>query len=402
MSRNKNFTVMETNKTGVRFRNSLLSRLNEQQLETRRRYEEQQKSVVVEVMEVAAGYTQPLLHLGRCVSRLDCIVALAVAAVSAPVQYCRPSILPASAPRALTFSQLRHPIVELQDRVNYIPNDVSLSPASSLHLITGPNMGGKSTYLRSVGCAVLMAQVGAFVPADSAELSVVDSVLVRIGAGDCQAEGRSTFMAEMVETSSILATASAASLVLIDELGRGTSTYDGFGLAWAVSEHLATQLASFTLFTTHYTELTQLAEKVANVSNFHVSAITDQSKLTLLYQLQPGVCDRSFGINVAQIARFPAEVLAEAEARMARLEGFAPGEEVAGGQVREGEAYIASVLARVAALQGGQVLLLLLLTISPLLPLSSTHPLFISPPCLPFSYPLLQGLLFLCLCFFSL
>ena len=131
-------------------------------------------------MDVASGYTEPLLHLGRCISRLDCVVAMSVAAVSAPTQYVRPKILPSSSPRELTFSQLRHPIVELQDNVNFIPNDVNLSTSSSLHLITGPNMGGKSTYLRSVGCAVLMAQCGSFVPADSATLSVADSVLVRI------------------------------------------------------------------------------------------------------------------------------------------------------------------------------------------------------------------------------
>ena len=163
-----------------RFRNAQLSRLNDEHQDVKRRYEDQQKSVVAEVMDVASGYADPLLHLGRCISRLDCIIAMAVAAVTAPTQYVRPKILPSNVPRELTFSQLRHPIVELQDNVNYIPNDVTLSKSSSLHLITGPNMGGKSTYLRSVGCAVLMAQCGSFVPADSATLSVVDSVLVSI------------------------------------------------------------------------------------------------------------------------------------------------------------------------------------------------------------------------------
>jgi len=322
VSKSKDYTVFETNKTGIKFRNSQLTKLNEEQLVTRKKYEEIQKSVVQEIMEVSSGYSEPMLHLGHCISRLDCIVSFAIAAVSAPTPFSRPKILPASSPRMMNFSQLRHPIVELQDTVSFIPNDLQLSPSSSLHLITGPNMGGKSTFLRSVGCAVLMAQCGSFVPADSAELSVTDSVLVRIGASDCQAEGRSTFMAEMVETSSILSSATASSLILIDELGRGTSTYDGFGLAWAVSEHIATQLGSFTLFTTHYTELTQLANKVSCVTNYHVSALTDQDKLTLLYQLEPGVCESSFGINVAQIANFPKEVIEEARLRMRKLDGF--------------------------------------------------------------------------------
>jgi len=346
LPKNKNYTIIDQPKTGIRFRNAQLSRLNDEHQDVKRRYEDQQKSVVAEVMDVASGYADPLLHLGRCISRLDCIVAMAVAAVTAPTQYVRPKILPSTSPRELTFSQLRHPIVELQDNVNYIPNDVTLSKSSSLHLITGPNMGGKSTYLRSVGCAVLMAQCGSFVPADSATLSVVDSVLVRIGASDCQVEGRSTFMAEMVETSAILTSATSSSLILIDELGRGTSTYDGFGLAWAVSEHIATKVNSFTLFTTHYTELTQLADKVDCVTNYHVSALTDSDRLTLLYQLQPGVCDGSFGINVAQMVKFPKEVIAEAEGRLARLNG--------GGREGEkgGEELLSSFLEKVAVLEG--------------------------------------------------
>jgi len=321
---NKNFHVIEANKSGIKFRNSRLEQLNDSFSDVTKKYEEQQKSIVGEMITISSGYTDPMAHLGQVLSRLDVLVSLATAAVSAPSQFCRPKVLPAlkEGQAYMRFTDLRHPIVELQDNVNFIPNDVHFGPDSSLHIITGPNMGGKSTYLRSVGMAVLMAQVGSFVPAEAAELSVIDSILVRIGASDCQVEGISTFMAEMVETHSILTTATSSSLVLIDELGRGTSTYDGFGLAWAVSEHIAKVIKCPTLFTTHYTELTELAAQVKNVTNFHVSALVSEGKLTLLYQLQPGVCDQSFGIDVATIANFPEKVIEDAKKRIFKLEGY--------------------------------------------------------------------------------
>jgi len=321
---NKNFTIMEANKSGIKFRNSKLEQLNDSHSDLSKKYEDQQKSIVSEMVAISSGYTEPMTHLGQVISKLDVLVSLAVAAVSAPTQFCRPKVVPtvSDQPSQLHLTQLRHPIVELQDSVNFIPNDVKFSVDSTLHLITGPNMGGKSTFLRSVGCAVLMAQCGSFVPAETAEISVMDSILVRIGASDCQVDGISTFMAEMVETHSILSTATASSLVLIDELGRGTSTYDGFGLAWAVSDHIARVIKCPTLFTTHYTELTELADQVESVTNFHVSALTTDGKLTLLYQLQPGVCDQSFGIDVAKIANFPEEVIENAKKRIAKLEGI--------------------------------------------------------------------------------
>jgi DNA mismatch repair protein MSH2 len=317
---NKSYIILDNNKSGVKFRNSKMEALNDEHNDLTKRYELQQESIVQEIIGISAGYADPMNHLGQVISRLDVLVALAVTAVSAPTPYCRPVVEPAGSGQ-MTFTQLRHPIIEIQDNVNFIPNDVFFSKDSSyFQIITGPNMGGKSTYIRSVGVAVIMAQVGSFVPADAATIQVVDSVMVRIGASDCQVKGISTFMAEMLETSSILATATSNSLVLVDELGRGTSTYDGFGLAWAVSEHIATVTKCFTLFTTHYTELTSLADKVPGVKNYHVSAITDHEKLTLLYEVQPGVCDKSFGLHVARLASFPESVVKEANDRVALLE----------------------------------------------------------------------------------
>lgn len=231
--------ILESNKSGVKFRNKKLELLNDTYAELFERYEQQQQAIVSEMLSIAAGYSDIMNHLGMLISKLDVIVALSLAAVSAPTPYVKPTILPQS-DRKMIFTGLRHPIVELQENVSYIPNDVEFDKDNStFHIITGPNMGGKSTYIRSVGTAVLMAQIGSFVPADSATMSVVDSIMVRIGSSDCQVKGISTFMAEMLETSNILHCATEKSLILIDELGRGTSTYDGFGVAWAVSEHIA-------------------------------------------------------------------------------------------------------------------------------------------------------------------
>jgi len=320
----KSITILESNKTGIKFRNKKLDTLNDEYSELSEKYEHQQSAIVAEMLGIASGYTDIMNHLGMLISKLDVIVSLSLAAVSAPNQYIKPEMLPQTE-RKMRVTGLRHPIVELQESVSFIPNDVEFEQNNStFHIITGPNMGGKSTYIRSVGVAVLMAQIGSFVPADSAQFSVVDSIMVRIGASDCQMKGISTFMAEMLETSNIIESATENSLILIDELGRGTSTYDGFGIAWAVSEHIAKEIRCFTLFTTHYTELTKLADEVATVSNYHVTALVDDSRLTLLYQIQPGICDKSFGIHVAKLANFPNDVIEDASKRLEKLERGLP------------------------------------------------------------------------------
>ena len=213
----------------------------------------------------------------------------------------------------------RHPVVEAQV-AHFIANDVTLNRSRQMLLITGPNMGGKSTYMRQVALITLLACCGLWVPARSAKIGEIDQIFTRIGASDDLAGGRSTFMVEMTETAHILHNASANSLVLLDEIGRGTSTFDGLALAWAVARHLVSATRAFTLFATHYFELTQLANEYKQLANVHLDAKEHGADLVFLHAVEEGPASQSYGIQVARLAGVPSPVILAARRHLRELE----------------------------------------------------------------------------------
>jgi DNA mismatch repair protein MutS len=258
-----------------------------------------------------------ILETARAVATLDALAALADAA--AAFNYTRPHVHEGD---EFVATEVRHPIVERHVSA-FVPNDVQLDATThQLTILTGPNMGGKSTYLRQIALVALMAQAGSFVPARSAKLGIVDRIFARVGASDNIARGQSTFMVEMQETATILHTATAKSLVILDEIGRGTATFDGLSLAWAVAEHLAsnTRARPRTIFATHYHELTDLADALGGVVNAHVTAREFRDEIVFLHKIVPGRSDRSYGIQVARLAGLPASVVRRASEILASLE----------------------------------------------------------------------------------
>ncbi len=258
-----------------------------------------------------------LQRVAGCLAQLDVLATLAE--VAAREGYVRPEV---DEGFELDIVGGRHPVVErMMPREQFIPNDVRLGPDARMIVLTGPNMAGKSTILRQIGLVVLLAQIGSFVPATRARVGIADRVFTRVGASDNLVRGQSTFMVEMSETSAILHTATARSLVLLDEIGRGTSTWDGVSIAWAVSEHLHERVGCKTVFATHYHELTQLADEFVSVRNYNVSVKEVGEKILFLHRLQPGGADRSYGIEVGRLAGLPPAVITRARALLALLEG---------------------------------------------------------------------------------
>ncbi|HLG25975.1 MAG TPA: DNA mismatch repair protein MutS, partial [Candidatus Gracilibacteria bacterium] len=260
-------------------------------------------------------------RIQRTAKRLALLdVLCSLAAIALEQRYCRPSVTDDA---EIHIVAGRHPVVEsMTANSNFIPNDVTLKQdGERLLLITGPNMGGKSTYLRQAALIVLMTQIGSFVPAEKAEIGLVDRIFTRVGASDNLVRGQSTFMVEMQEAANILQHATARSLVILDEVGRGTSTYDGVSIAWAILEYLHDAIKSKTLFATHYHELIPLAERLPHAANYSVAVKENAEEgVVFLYKILRGGVDKSYGIEVAKLAGMPASTVARAQQILKDLE----------------------------------------------------------------------------------
>ncbi len=273
----------------------------------------------LELRERVAAYVPAIQQNAHLIAQLDCLQSLAEAAVRN--HYVRPQL---ATDGRIRIAGGRHPVVEqVVGRNRFVPNDLDLDNGETL-IITGPNMGGKSTYMRQVALIVLMAQMGSFVPAKSAQIGLVDRIFTRVGAADDLFSGQSTFMVEMMESKVALTEATGNSLILFDELGRGTSTFDGMALAWAIIEYAHNHLGAKTLFSTHYHELTTLAERLPRVRNVCCQVVEEKGELVFLRRVTPGRADRSYGINVAKMAGLPLPVVQRARQILQRIEQRAP------------------------------------------------------------------------------
>jgi DNA mismatch repair protein MutS len=298
----------QTITNGERFVTPALKEYEERVLTASERIEQRERDLF-DALRARVGKHVGRMHaMARATAVIDAVASLAEVAMREG--YTRPRL---TNDFALRISAGRHPVVErMMPRDKFVPNDVHLTADARVIVLTGPNMAGKSTILRQVGLIALMAHIGSFVPASDAEIGVLDRLFTRVGASDNLARGQSTFMVEMTETSAILHTATERSLVLLDEIGRGTSTYDGVSIAWAVTEHLHSETRCKTIFATHYHELTQLAEELAALRNYNVAVREVGDRILFVHRLEPGGADRSYGIEVGRLAGLPPAVLERA------------------------------------------------------------------------------------------
>ncbi|MGM0768996.1 MAG: DNA mismatch repair protein MutS [Pseudomonadota bacterium] len=306
----------QTLKNAERFITPELKEFEDKALSAKSRALAREKSLYDEVLETVAAQLAPLQDAAQALAELDVLSNFAERATS--LRFSAPEF---SEMPGFDIEEGRHPVVEQLLSEPYVPNDLLMDTQRRMLVITGPNMGGKSTYMRQAALIALLAYTGSFVPANRAILGPVDRIFTRMGSSDDIAGGRSTFMVEMTETANILHNATEYSLVLMDEVGRGTSTFDGLSLAWATAEHLAKEIRCYTLFATHYFELTQLADDLRHAVNVHLTATEHDDSIVFLHNVHDGPASQSYGLQVAKLAGVPQEVIRHAKAQLAQLEG---------------------------------------------------------------------------------
>jgi DNA mismatch repair protein MutS len=311
----KDYIRRQTVKSAERFITAELKGFEDKVLSARDRSLAREKELYETILTRLIDRLGPMQASGMALSELDALASLAERACA--LEWSRPELVSES---RLCIECGRHPIVQRFSTAPFVPNDLRLESGRCMLIITGPNMGGKSTYMRQAALIVLLAHVGSYIPADRATIGPLDRIFTRIGAADDLAGGRSTFMVEMTEAANILHNATARSLILMDEIGRGTSTFDGLSLAWAMARHIATRLKSFTLFATHYFELTTLATEVEGCANVHLDATEHGDGIVFLHAVKEGPANRSYGLQVAQLAGVPREVITQARHYLEALE----------------------------------------------------------------------------------
>jgi DNA mismatch repair protein MutS len=305
----------QTLKAAERFITPELKAFEDKVLSARERALAREKYLYEQLIDTLTESLGPLQETAAAIAELDVLAAFAERADT--LSLSRPEIV--DSPR-IDIRGGRHLVVEQVIDAPFVANDLALDADNRLLVITGPNMGGKSTYMRQAALIAVLAHIGSFVPADSLTIGPIDRIFTRIGASDDIAGGRSTFMVEMTETATILNNATAASLVLMDEIGRGTSTFDGLSLAWAAAHHMGEQIGAFTLFATHYFELTALAEEIPACRNVHLDATEHKGQLVFLHAVKPGPANQSYGLQVASLAGVPNAVIRRARGYLASLE----------------------------------------------------------------------------------
>lgn len=335
------FQRRQTLTNNERFISPELKEYEEKILSAEDKIQQIESSLFAKLREDIAQHLDRVLQTARGLANIDCLQSLAEAA--GRYDYTRPEVTDSD---QMQITEGRHPVIEAaQLGERFVPNDTQLNcDKESLLVITGPNMAGKSTYIRQVALLSIMAQMGSFIPAKAAQIGVVDKVFTRIGASDDLSRGQSTFMVEMTETSNILHNATERSLVILDEIGRGTSTYDGISIAWAVAEYLLTARKAKTLFATHYWELTQLEGKLPGAANYHVAVQECEDRIVFLRKIVKGDTDKSYGIHVARLAGLPEQVVERAKTVLQKLEGSGDERVVMGTRAKRSDAEVQFLL----------------------------------------------------------